>query len=80
MKPPQTIWETKLDKRWRIKVIRIDDNFGELRIWDRGGKKPVFVERVPLLYGAQFGPDIDDVRQWQNISVRFADSQPANRA
>lgn len=66
------IWESKLDEIYDCKVTRISENKGKLTIVDQFNR-PLFDREVGLLYGALFGPDIDDVLYWEELCVQFID-------
>lgn len=73
------VWHGLLDNRYLIRVVRAPDDTtgykGLLTITDRGGEKEVEMHRqeVGLAYGAQFGPDVDDVAAWQEIAIKVVD-------
>lgn len=76
------VWQGLLDNRYLIRVTRIDPARGLLTITDRGGEKEVEIYRqeVGLAYGAQFGPDVEDVALWQDIAVKVVDQGGKNEA
>lgn len=66
------IWESKLDDIYDCKVTRISENKGTLTMIDQFDR--VLLEReVGLLYGAVFGPDIEDVAYWEDLCVEVVD-------
>ncbi len=66
------IWEANLDEVYDCKVTRIDEYKGRLTVTDLFDKV-VLDEEVSLMYGARFGPDIDDVSLWQDRCVEVID-------
>jgi len=66
-----TIWTSLLDKRYVITVTRTEAYRGELTILDTD--QVLHREPVGLTYGAQFGPDIDDVSYRKQIAAAFVD-------
>ena len=66
-----TVWSSRLDGRFTVKVIWIAPYRGELTIAD--GAIVLYREPVSLSYNAQFGPDVDDVRSWQESAIAFVD-------
>jgi len=66
-----TVWSSMLDGRFAIKVIWTAPYHGELTISD--GATVLYREPVSLSYNAQFGPDVDDVRSWQESAIAFFD-------
>ena len=69
----EPIWESTLDNRWKIVVQRTADYKGEFTITDTESGEVVKREAVGLMYGAAFGPDVDDVAEWQEMAVRYVD-------
>jgi len=67
------IWEDILDKRYICSVVRINKRGGNLRVVEKGTGRELLNQDVGLMYGAQFGPDIDDVAKWQEICVAVVD-------
>ena len=61
------IWEYTLDNRYTCSVVRINKRGGNLRIVENSTGRELLNQDVGLLYGAQFGPDIEDVNKWQSI-------------
>jgi hypothetical protein len=67
------IWESELDGKYRCSVTRINKRGGTLRVEDTESGKMLLEQDVGLLYGAQFGPDVEDVEKWQDICVAVVD-------
>ena len=68
------IWQQTLDGgAYTLRVTRIDDNYGLLQVSVTGGEQ-LHEQRVPLAYGAIFGPDMDDVAEWQGLTVDIVDN------
>lgn len=57
----QIVWESTLDGRYRVQVVRVAPYQGKLTIRDAGAE--IFSRPVCLMYNAQFGPDIADVAE-----------------
>ncbi len=68
------LWEADLDDIYHCEVTRKTASLGVLRITK--GSETLLEKEVSLAYGAAFGPDIDDVMQWQNDCLDFVDSLP----
>lgn len=67
------IWESFLDKKYHCSVIRLSENKGQLKIVDENNK--ILLEKeVGLSYGAIFGPDIDDVKTWEEVCISVVDN------
>lgn len=66
-----TLYSAMLDGRYRLNVTRTGPSFGQLTLAD--GDALLYSQPVVLAYGAVFGPDVDDVRQWQDIATRIVD-------
>jgi hypothetical protein len=67
------IWEADLDGRYKCTVTRINKRGGNLRIVESATDRELLNQDVGLMYGAQFGPDIEDVNKWQDICVAVVD-------
>lgn len=66
------IWEAKLDDLYECKVTRISEHKGKLTMLDPFNR--ILIDReVGLLYGAVFGPDIEDVAYWEELCVAEID-------
>jgi len=54
------VWRSKLDHRYKVKVVRIAPYHGELSISEESeGDQVLHKEDVALMYNALFGPDVD---------------------
>jgi hypothetical protein len=69
----QIVWQSTLDDRYEVVVVRVAPYQGLLTILDAG--EEIFSRQVGLMYNAQFGPDMDDVTDWQEIVVNFIDNK-----
>jgi hypothetical protein len=69
----QILWQSTLDDRYEAVVVRVAPYKGLLTILDAG--EEIFSQQVGLMYNAQFGPDLDDVADWQEIVVHFIDNK-----
>lgn len=67
------IWEAELDGKYKCTVTRINKRGGNLRVVESTTERELLNQDVGLLYGAQFGPDIEDVNKWQDICVAVVD-------
>ena len=79
----EPIWMATVDAdSWRVKVTRVTHGQGELtvtQIKDDGEDGEVILsETVGLMFGAVFGPDVDDVRMWQHMAVEAVDHYNAH--
>ncbi len=72
----ELIWKSLPDKHYRVMVIRTGPYRGEWSIHD--GDQVLDRQSVGLSYGALFGPDVDDVTDWQQRAIRFIDSLSAS--
>lgn len=68
------VWESVLDDRYRVTVIRTAPYRGTLRIEDREVDRILHEEEVSLSYAAMFGPDLADVARWQELAMQVIDS------
>lgn len=79
--PPTVVWANACDDRWQVEVVRLegDGYLAQLRIFDRpngeGTGNLMHTENVGLAYAARFGPDIDDVKRWEQITTDWVDAQ-----
>ena len=75
------IWKSTLDKRYLCRVVRIqrrgvkDGYAGKLTVTDTRHDSVIYEQAVGLAYGAAFGPDVDDVRQWEDLCVDVVDKE-----
>lgn len=67
------VWTATLDHKYVVNVIREAPYRGILTITE--GKQVLHRESVGLRYNAQFGPDVDDVEDWQKIAERVIDGR-----
>lgn len=68
------IWQQTMDGgAFTLRVTRIDESTGLLQVSVNNGER-LHEERVPLAYGALFGPDIDDLAQWQETTINIVDA------
>jgi hypothetical protein len=68
------VWLATLDGRYLCEVVRISQREGHLAVFDREkGMECVLEETVGLAYGAQWGPDVDDVALWEDKIMEFVD-------
>lgn len=72
----ETIWENTLDQRYHCTVTRNAVYSGQLKIYDEKLNKVLCDEEVRLSYGAAFGPDVEDVRDWQDRIIEIVDGIP----
>jgi len=61
------IWSSMLDGRYTVAVHRLGPYRGELTV--RDGIGLMHRREVTLMYGAIFGPDVDDVSAWRDIAA-----------
>ena len=67
------IWQAELDGKFKCSVTRINKRGGTLRVEDTESGTTLLEQDVGLMYGAQFGPDVEDVEKWQSICVAVVD-------
>ncbi len=74
------VWRSRLDDTYEVVVIRGEEPYmGELLIYKKGedgeiGDELLFQRQVNLSYNAQFGPDFQDVEDWSNLAIEYADN------
>lgn len=64
----EKVWEARLDNRYEARVDRLSPRTGRLFVIDTTNGKTLVDRVVGLSYGAQYGPDVDDVDEWQRIA------------
>lgn len=70
------VWHSKLDERYLIEVRRTGWRAANLFIFDHNNDDKKLTQfKVRLSYGAQFGPDVADVEEWQEKVVDFIDNR-----
>ena len=68
------VWEATVDTgKFKCSVERTGDRTGILKVKDVGLQKVLLEQSVGLSYGALYGPDADDVRYWQELSINAID-------
>lgn len=72
------IWEADLDNEYKCTVTRINKRGGNLRVVENTTGRELLNQDVGLLYGAQFGPDVEDVAKWQDICVAVVERDKMN--
>lgn len=75
--PARVVWKSRLDMKWDVRVKEVvegDETAAWLEIVDIATEEVVFTKPVSLAYGAIFGPDSDDVAEWQALAVSVVDS------
>ena len=71
------VWKSMLDGHYDVRVTRTEHtHLGLLKITDIRDGRVLLEETVPLSYGAMFGPDISDVRDWQERGIAVIDALP----
>lgn len=69
------VWEQTVDAgAFRCKVVGTDDYRGQLTVEVATSGEILLDIPVGLSYGALFGPDIDDVSDWQIQSIKVIDN------
>jgi len=69
------IWAAKLDDHYDVIVDRIGAHTATLKVMD--GDNILYQQNVALAYGAQFGPDVGDIAEWQEIAADTVDAHKA---
>jgi hypothetical protein len=72
---PALVWQAILDGKYGCSVARIDGRKGRLVVANEETKEVLLDKEVGLSYGALFGPDADDVTQWQEICCEVVDGK-----
>jgi len=65
------IWESLLDGQYKVMVTRTGPYRGQWSI--QFGGQVLDRQSVGLSYGSLFGPDVDDVADWQRRAIESID-------
>lgn len=68
------VWEARLDNKYHCTVTRVSERKGQLKIVAQENQEVLLNKEVGLSYGAIFGPDMDDVMDWEQICIETVDS------
>lgn len=69
------IWEATLDEIYQCEVTRLEDYKGLLKVTNTQNDFVLLTQEVALSFGAQFGPDVDNVAEWQDLACLAVDNQ-----
>lgn len=70
------VWEATVDgNTWKAQVVRTGDYTGTLEVYRVDGNDLIHSESVGLSYQAIFGPDVEDVAEWQVKALDVIDAQ-----
>lgn len=73
-KNPKVVWWGKLDERYLVEVVRINLERATLFIFDHKDQNRLLHQEDTLLsFGAVFGPDINDVKRWEDRVIEVVD-------
>lgn len=73
---PEVVWRTKVDDRYLVEVRGVSRSKGELLIFDhKNNDEKIAGWDVALSYGAVFGPDVADVKDWEEKVLDFIDNK-----
>jgi hypothetical protein len=68
------LWTCSVDDdTWFVRVFPTDHQQGRLQIIHLPTSWLAYETAVPLAYGALFGPDVDDVANWQHLVIDWID-------
>ena len=70
----ETVWESTLDDIFECRVVRTGERTGQLTVKENVNGQMLLDTAVGLSYGAQFGPDIADIAEWQHQCVNAVDN------
>ena len=69
------VWDATVDGgKFEVGVERTGARSGKLRVVVASTREVLLVQDVGLAYGAMFGPDVDDVMEWQNAAMPVIDA------
>jgi len=69
------LWDAQLDGIYECKVTRTGERTGQITIRNIETGDFLLDKQVGLLYGAQFGPDIEDLAHWQEMCIGIVDNK-----
>jgi hypothetical protein len=72
------VWHATIDGHmFAARVVRVPGNedLGVLTAWVAATGAVLLTRRVPFAYGALFGPDVDDVVEWQSWVLEAIDNK-----
>ena len=76
--PPLLVWVVRPQGRYQAEVQRISRSRATLCLFDhQDNDKLLKTWRVSLAFGAEFGPDQDDVQRWDKMIGEFIDNEPS---
>lgn len=67
------IWSGLLDNKWECKVKWIGGDSDKAKLTCSDGEQTIVDMEVSVAYGAIWGPDVGDVRVWQDKCVEAVD-------
>lgn len=74
------VWNQTVDSgKFRCRVVRKSDYKGVLRVHVVADETLLLEEEVDLAYAAAFGPDVEDIHNWQSRSVQVIDERIAEQ-
>lgn len=73
----EIIWQSTLDDKYECIVYRIENqqSRGQLIVKNINTGEIILDKEVALSYGAQFGPDIADIGEWQEMIIDAVDNK-----
>ena len=72
---PNIVWTQRIDETYPVTVTRTAPYLGLLQVWADEAKSAVIHQQsVGLMYDAMFGPDMDDVNEWMNVTTDVIDN------
>ena len=72
------VYENTLDNNtWAMKVVRLKPYVGTLTVTNVESGEVIYNQNVGIAYDAAFGPDIDDVAAWQDITLEAVEANDA---
>lgn len=73
------IFESTVDGgKFKVSVVRTGDYTGNITVSVVENNEVLLDKEVGLMYGAVFGPDVDDLDDWQTQALTVIDEWIAN--
>ncbi|HUZ30473.1 MAG TPA: hypothetical protein VMU90_14595 [Solirubrobacteraceae bacterium] len=72
------VWWSRLDARYQVEVQRTGDSTARLAVFDHLDRDRLVGQQVvSLRAGAVFGPDVEDLADWQDAAAALVDGRTA---
>lgn len=74
------VWKSGVDNgAYEVQVVRVAEYQGVLTVTRASDNTELLNEEVGLQYDSLFGPDVDDLRSWQERALEVIDADINSR-